>query len=175
MLALFAAVACLGWTALPAKPRIRRWAWTAGGTVLLLAIAVLFPVQQVDRLTNLRTDIRNRYQVDADLRQLVEQPAAKRRIAVCGPIYLPNHRPVPQVAYWTGKRPSIVQAIGPAPVSDGVYISPIDQDVEKLSILDPKDPAALGAQVPRLGHGPAGYVEIARNRSWVLFAGDCAG
>ena len=144
MLALLASLACLGWTALPKKPRVRRLTWTIGGTVLLLAIAVLFPVQQVGRLRDLRTDIRNRYQVDADLRQLVEKPEVKDKIAVCGPIYLPNHRPVPQTAYWTGKKPSTVGAIGPAPVSDGIYIAPIDVDVEKLSILDPKDPARLG-------------------------------
>jgi hypothetical protein len=97
------------------------------------------------------------------------------RIMGWGPISLPTPRPAPPTAFWTVKTPSRVGAIGAAPDSDGVYISPIDTDVEQLSILDPKDPTGLGTQVPKPGHGPPGYAEVARNRSWVLFAGDCAG
>jgi 4-amino-4-deoxy-L-arabinose transferase-like glycosyltransferase len=175
MLALFAAVAALGWTALGEKPRMRRWVWQVTGSFALLVIVAFFPLQQAGRLTDLRTDIRNRYRVDADLHKLVQSPGAKEKIASCGPVYLPNHRPVPQVSYWTGKRPTDVQAIGPAPVSDGTYISPANQGVAELSILDKNDRAPLGADVPGIGGGPESYVEVARNRSWVLWAGDCTG
>jgi hypothetical protein len=176
VLALFAAVAALGWTALPKRPRIRRWTWMLGGSFVLLVIVAFFPLQQVGRLTALRTDIRNRYRVDADLRQLVRQPAAKEKIASCGPVYVPNHRPVPQISYWTGKRAADVHAIGPAPVSDGTYISPAGDAVEKLSVLDKNDPTPLDPDVvPRVGQGPESYVPVASNRSWVLWAGDCAG
>ncbi|MEA2478609.1 MAG: hypothetical protein QOJ07_531 [Thermoleophilaceae bacterium] len=174
MLALLAALAALGWTALPATAP-ERGRWKIGGLVVLLAILVVFPVQQVGRLTALRTDIANRDRVEADLRVLVERPEARRAITACRPLYVPNHRPIPQLAYWTGRRPSQVEAIGTAPSGAGTYLSPATDAVAKLSVLDPRDPKPLGTAVPRTGAGPPGYREVARNRSWVLFAGACRG
>jgi hypothetical protein len=171
MLSILASLAALGWTAMPKKPRYPRFNWMVLGLFLLLVFAVVFPLQQVGRLTDLRTDIAARDEVQADLRELVQRPESQRAIDACSPFYVPNHRPVPELSYWTDTRPRDIEAIGPVVSQDGVFVSPADNEVAELSVLDPRDPKPLGAEVPEPGAGPAGYVEIARNRSWVLYAG----
>src|SRR3954469_6627817 len=80
MLAVFAALACLGWAELPPE-HPARVAWRAFGLVALALIVVFFGAQQVDRLSSLRTDIRARASVQADLHAL-ELPR-------CRPVYVP--------------------------------------------------------------------------------------
>src|SRR3954469_21716348 len=70
MLAVFAAAGALGWTSLDADHPARRF-WRPLGVVALLAILVFFPLQQVDRLNLLKTDIANRDRIQADLKDLV--------------------------------------------------------------------------------------------------------
>ena len=77
------------------------------------------------------------------------------------------HRPVPMVAYWTGREPKdIVSAQGIRLPSRGLFVAPAGPTVAKLSILDPRD---LSAPATR----PPGYRAVARNRSWILY-GACA-
>jgi hypothetical protein len=171
MLALFAAVAALGWTAVERGWRRRLWA--AGG-VLVLCGLIAFTPMQVGRLTDLRTDIANRAGVQADLHKLVEDPAVRPALRACSPLYVPNHRPVPDLALWLDKRPKDIPALPVGPSPDGAYIGSATAEAAKLSVLDPRDPKPLGAEVPSPGRGPAGYRELGRNRSWVAFAG-CAG
>jgi hypothetical protein len=171
MLSLFAAVAALGWTAMP-RGWTRRF-WAVGGSLILIGL-IAFTPQQIGRLTDLRADIANRDRVQADLHALVDDPAVSRALEACKPIYVPNHRPVPDLALWTDTRPRDIQALPVGPLPDGAYIGPATPESAKLSVLDPRDPKPLGASVPSPGRGPAGYREVGRNRSWVAFAG-CAG
>jgi hypothetical protein len=174
MLALFAAVAALGWTALPRKTRFRR-PWALGGALLLVAFVALTP-WQADRLLDLRTDIANRDQVQADLHALADQPVVAHAIAQCKPLYVPNHRPVPDLALWTGTRPKDIVALPVDPSPDGVYVGPATPKAEELSVLDPRDPKPLGARVPSPGKGPANWErELGHNRSWVAFSAGCSG
>lgn len=167
MLSLLAAVAAVGWRALP-EAHPARGRWRAGGLVVLVAIGVFFPVQ-AGRLWDLREDIADRDRVQAHLHDLVDTPAARAALASCGRIFVPNHRPVPELAYWTGRRPSeIVSAQLERPGKRDLFLAPATPEVERLSILDPRDPRRLDAAVP------AGYRPVARNRSWVLHSG-CAG
>jgi hypothetical protein len=86
----------------------------------------------------------------------------------CAPIYVPNHRAVPSLAYWTDTRPAeVISAQLERPGSEGLYLDPANEEVERLSVLDPKDPKRLDAEVPD------GYRLVARNRSWNLYSG-CA-
>jgi hypothetical protein len=171
MLALFAAVAALGWTALP-RGWLRRF-WAVGGSLILVGLVVFAPAQ-AGRLSDLRADIADRDGVQADLHDLVDEPAVARTLRACHPLYVPNHRPVPDLALWVDKRTKDVRALPVGPSPDGAYIGPATQDAARLSVLDPRDPKPLGAEVPTPGRGPAGYRELGRNRSWVAFAG-CAG
>ena len=164
MLALFAAVAALGFTALPgtvAQP-VRR-AWIAGGLAVLAGLLLFLPAQ-LGRLDDLRTAITARDRVQDDLHALIARPAVARRLARCRPLFVPNHRNVPSLALRTGLGPKeIVSAQLERPTPGGLFLGPASARVEDLSILDPNDPRRLDATPPRA------YRPIARNRSWLLF------
>ncbi len=174
MLALFAALAALGWTALPKKTRYRR-RWAAAGVLMIVAFLVLTP-WQADRLIDLRSDIADRDRVAADLHQIADQPAVARAAKACSPLYVPNHRPVPDLALWTDTRPKDIPALPVDPSPDGIYIGPATRESEELSVLDPRDPKPLGARVPPPGEGPPNWErELGRNGSWVAFSAGCSG
>jgi hypothetical protein len=163
MLSLLAALACVGWLAVEPPVRER---WRVAGLGALAVVIVVFALQQVDRLADLRDDIAARDEVQADLRDLVRSEGPLDR---CGDVFVPNHRPVPAIAYWADRRPSeIHSAARVRPSRDGVFIAP-RPEVEQLSILDPRDPTRPATAVP------AGYSLVTANRSWRLYAGpDCA-
>lgn len=174
MLALFAAIAALGWTALPRRTRSRR-RWMAGGVIALIGFAALSP-WQANRIWDKRQDIAARDRVAADLHDLAAEPAVARAVDSCSPLYVPNHRPVPDLALLTGTRPKDIRALPVDPSPDGVYIGPATPRSEELSVLDPRDPKPLGARVPPAGKGPPNWErEIARNDSWVAFSAGCSG
>jgi hypothetical protein len=150
MLSLFAAVGCLGWIELPGN-RL----WRATGSVALAAIAVFFGLQQLDRLTSLRTDIRARAQVQSDLHALA--------LPGCRPVYVPDHRLVPLLAYWHDLKPRRILAQSPV-ISSGEVVLPVSARVQRLSILDPHEPR------PRRLAIPAGWREVSANRSWHVYA-----
>jgi hypothetical protein len=156
--AFFAAVGCLGWLQLPARAPGRAL-WRGIGVAALGVIVVFFGIQQVDRLTSLRTDIRNRDRVQDDLRGLAGAPVLDR----CRPVFVPNHRPVPLLAYWSDIRPKEILTSSATPT--GALVLPANAEVQKLSILDPHEPVPL-----RLS-APPGFRPVARDRSWLLYAG----
>ena len=150
MLSLFAASGCLGWIELPGNRP-----WRVTGSVALAAVAVFFCLQQLDRLTSLRTDIRERAQVQSDLHALA--------LPGCRPVYVPDHRLVPLLAYWHDLKPRRVLAQSPV-ISSGEVVLPASARVQRLSILDPHEPR------PRRLAIPSGWREVTANRSWHVFA-----
>jgi hypothetical protein len=108
----------------------------------------------VDRLGSLRTDIRARERVQADLHAL--------GLAGCSPVFVPNHRLVPLLAYWHDRRPKQILARVPSG-ADGQLVLPASTEVQRLSILDPREPRPLDLAAP------AGWRQIASNRSWRLY------
>ena len=80
----------------------------------------------------------------------------------CRPVAVPNHRPVPHVALWTGIPPER-DRLGAARAARprGVYIDPASERVRRNFTLDPHDPktphgdgpARLRASRPRTAHG----------------------
>ena len=176
MLALFAALAVFGWTAIRGyeptalatpPPRLRRW-WRVAGVLVLIGMLAFVP-QQFDRLRDLRNDIAKRDRIQADLRDLVRSDSGERALAACQPLYVPNHRPVPSLAYWLERPPKqIISAQLERPSPTGAFLAPANAEVERLSILDPHDPKRLDAEVPPR------YRLAARSRSWLLYVG-CSG
>ena len=164
MLALLAALAGVGWTALErAHAARRRW---LGGGLAVIAGLIAFTPMQLERLDFLRDDLAKRDRIQADLLDLVRSREGGAAFDACAPIYVPNHRAVPSLAYWTGTRPAeIVSAQLERPGSEGLYLDPANAEVERLGVLDPKDPKRLDAEVP------TGYRLVARNRSWNLYSG----
>ncbi len=173
MLALFAALAVFGWTALERERSLRaRRAWAVAGLGVLAAL-VAFSPSQVDRLATLRADIIARDRVGDDLQALSRHPFVPGRsrelrfaVARCEPVYLPNHRNVPNLRLWTGLRPDqVVSAQLKRPSRDGLFFAPATPRVATLSILDPNDPRRVEAAVP------PSFRELDRNDSWVLYGG----
>jgi len=155
LLAVFAGAGAFGWRTLNQDhPWRTRWA-VIGAAVL--AAFVLFTPSQADRISRLRTSMHTQADILADLHDISD------RIG-CEPVTVPNHRPVPHIALWTGIAPAdIVSAQLEQPAS-GSYVDPADERVERNFTLDPSDPKRLTAAVP------PGFDEAARNRSWVLYA-----
>ena len=162
MLSLFAAFGALGWLALDPEDGRRR-PWMLGGIAILLAFVVFAP-SQASRLGDLRDDIAARDRVAADLHDLVS-PRKDLLTSVCEPVLVPNHRPVPNIAYWTGLPPSHVVSAATEEGREsagGIFIAPATPEAARLSILDPRDRSAPARP-------PGGFRETARNRSWVLY------
>ena len=162
MIALFAALGALGWTALPPEHRATK-GWRAGGLVALAAIVLFFPLQQVDRLDNLRDDIAARDRIQADLKALVRSAEWGVALERCGRVSVVGHRSVPEIAYWTGLRPEEIDTSGGAEGS--LVVVPATPEVAELSVLDPNEPGET-LQTP---DAPV----AARNRSWRALENRC--
>jgi hypothetical protein len=157
MIAIFAGVGALGWTALSRGHPARR-AWTAVGAAGLIAIVAFFPLQQVDRLNALKDDIAARDRIQSDLHELVERPAVKRAIRACPRVSVQSHRLVPLLALWADVRPDHMIALRLAPRRCAVVAA--NRQVAELAVLDPNEPGSSLAAY----HGPV----AARNRSWLF-------
>ena len=159
VLAIFTAVALLGWRLLEPGHPWRR-AWQAFAAVLVLMFVVWGP-NQYDLLRKVDTDLTNQAKVEEDLGDLADSGAFDRP---CGPISVPNHRAVPRLAFDLDVRPSqIVSFSEQHQPSRGYFLDPATPFVVHNFILDPNDPARLATPVP------PGFREVAANESWVLY------
>jgi hypothetical protein len=165
MLAVFFGYAAFGWLELPAE-RMRSF-WLGGAVVLLVAFAGSSISHQTDRLDRLRDGVQLRGAIQDDLRDLTRADVAEPLLERCGPVYVPNHRPVPILAWYLDRRPGdFVSAQLERPVR-GLYVAPATREVEQRFVLDPRDPKRVEAEVP------AGFRPVARNDSWVLYERGC--
>jgi hypothetical protein len=166
MLAIFFGFASLWWLRLePGKLRRR---WTLAAAVLLVAFAGSTWSHQRDRLDSLRDGIQLRGRIQDDLRELAQSGPSAALLERCTPIYVPNHRPVPILAYYLDRNPDeIVSAQLERPRS-GVFVAPANPVVRDKFVLDPRDPKRF--QPPsRL----PGFARAAGNESWVVHARGC--
>ncbi|MGI8439494.1 MAG: hypothetical protein ACR2NV_04720 [Thermoleophilaceae bacterium] len=163
MLALLAAVAVFGWRGLP-REHPRRRAWMAAGLVLLAVILAFTPIQ-AGRVAALRDDIAARDRAQADLRALTRSPGAARALESCGPLFMPTHRPIPQVSYWTDVPAAAIRSAGVVPPgNNGVFIAAASPEVARLALLDPRDPTPARLRPPRR------WQTVAANASWRMVA-----
>lgn len=158
LLAVFCGAGAFGWLALP-PDHPWRGRWRVAGIFVLAGLVVFIP-RQVERIDGLRADLGLQREIRDDLHDLAEPGLIERS---CGPVAVPNHRPVPLLALWLDRPPSeIVSAQLERPRS-GYYLDPASAVVERNFTLDPNDPKRLTATVPR------GFALIAANRSWRLY------
>ena len=97
---VFAAVFIAGWTMLEAATGWRRL-WAAGATALVI-FGVVFTALRVN-LTQLRDELRFRGDSHDALETVLHDPAVVRALR-CGPVYVPNHKLIPDVR-WILDRP----------------------------------------------------------------------
>jgi hypothetical protein len=143
-----------GWLRLERGPWRTRWAVIGA---VLIAVFVVFGPNQAGRISDLRAAMQTQSEILADLHAISDE-------IPCRPIAVPNHRPIPHVALWTGVPPEQIVSAQLAQPRRGAYIDPADDRVRRNFTLDPRDPKTLTAKVPD------GFTRVAANRSWVLYA-----
>jgi hypothetical protein len=160
VLAIFAALALLGWRLLePAHPWRRRWQLFAG--VVLLMFALWLP-NQWDLDSTVHRDLSNQGAIERDLTGLVDAGAFE---PLCGQVVVPNHRAIPRLAFGLEVEPTrIVSATEQRAIPNrGYFLKPANSFVIHNFILDPNDPTRFSLSVP------PGFRRVAGNRSWVLY------
>ncbi len=159
VLAIFVALALLGWRLLDQSHPWRR-AWQAFAAVLLLMFVVWAP-NQYDLLSQVNTDLTNQGGIESDLGDLADSGAFE---PLCLPISVPNHRAVPRLAFDLDVRPShIVSSSEQRQPRRGYFLDPASPFVIHNFVLDPNDPSRFTAKVPQ------GFHPVARNGSWRLY------
>ncbi len=159
ILAVFAALALLGWRLLDRDHPWRR-AWQAFAAVVALMLVVWGP-NQYDLLHRVDVDLTNQSEIESDLNELTSSGAFE---PPCLPISVPNHRAVPRLAFDLDVRPSrIVSSSEQRQPRQGYFLDPASPFVVHNFILDPRDPARFVSTVP------PGFHEVVRNESWVLY------
>ncbi len=142
ILAVFAALALLGWRLLEAGHPWRR-AWQAFAAVVALMFVVWAP-NQYDLLSRVDTDLTNQSEIESDLGDLADSGAFE---PLCLPISVPNHRAVPRLAFDLDVRPSrIVSSSEQRQPRRGYFLDPASPFVIHNFILDPNDPARFATK-----------------------------
>lgn len=159
ILAVFAALALLGWRLLEREHPWRR-AWQAFAALVALMFVAWGP-NQYDLLHRVDTDLTNQSAIESDLDDLADSGAFE---PPCLPISVPNHRAVPRLAFDLDLRPSqILSSSEQRQPRRGHFLNPASRFVIQNFILDPNDPSRFVTTVP------PGFREVARNESWVLY------
>jgi len=159
VLAIFVALALLGWRLLaPDHPWRRRWQVFAG---LVLAMFLVWLPNQWDLDSKVDTDLTNQAKIEGDLSDLVDAGAFE---PLCGQIAVPNHRAVPRLAFGLDIKPTeIVSASEEGVPQRGYFVEPASSFVIHNFILDPNDPTDFEISAP------AGFEEVASNESWRVY------
>ena len=159
ILAIFVALALLGWRLLePGHPWRRRWQLFAG--VVALMFFVWLP-NQWDLDSRVDTDLTNQARIESDLTELVDAGTFE---PLCGPVAVPNHRAVPRLAFGLDVKPTqIVSASEEEVPAHGYFVAPASPFVIHNFILDPGDPTDFSLEVP------SRFEFVAANESWRVY------
>jgi hypothetical protein len=160
VLAIFVALALLGWRLLePGDPWRRRW--QAFAALVLLMFLAWLP-NQWDLDSTVHSDLTNQGTIERDLSDLVDAGAFR---PLCGRIAVPNHRAVPRLAFGLDVKPTrIVSASEERIPARGYFVAPASPFVIHNFILDPNDPTRFS----RLD-APRGFHLVAQNDSWKIY------
>jgi hypothetical protein len=153
LLAVFCGAGAFGWMRYAGPWRTP---WIAIGAAVLLAFVVFAP-GQLDRIRDLRGSMHTQSRILSDLHGITGE-------VTCRPVAVPNHRPVPHVALWTGIPPGDIVSAQLEQPTRGAYIDPANETTKRNFTLDKNDPKTLTAKVP------PGFDQVAENRSWRLYA-----
>jgi hypothetical protein len=159
ILAVFAALALLGWRLLERDHPWRR-AWQVFAALVALMFVAWGP-NQYDLLHRVDVDLTNQSEIESDLNDLARSTAFE---PLCLPISVPNHRAIPRLAYDLDVRPrDVISSSEQRQPRRGYFLEPASPFVVHNFILDPNDPARFRVRVP------TGFTRVAANESWVLY------
>jgi hypothetical protein len=171
ILSIFFALALLGWRLVDKSNPYRRW-WQLFAGIVLVMVLVWLPNQwNLDK--QVHTDLTNQGQIENDLTDLVNEGAFA---GDCGPIAVPNHRAVPRLAFGLEVKPTDIVSASEAVSGEekekleeaeehGYWVEPASSFVIHNYILDPNDKTSFDKL-----EAPAGFKEVARNESWVIYS-----
>jgi hypothetical protein len=160
ILAVFAALALLGWRLLEAGHPWRR-AWQAFAALIVVMFLVWGP-NQYDLLHRVDVDLTNQSRIEGDLGDLADSGAFA--VPLCGEIAVPNHRAVPRLAFDLDIRPTQIVSVGEEqPPPRGYFLAPSGPFVIHNFILDPRDRTSFSITVPPR------FRLVGRNESWILY------
>jgi hypothetical protein len=159
VLAIFAALALLGWRLLePGHPWRRRWQVFAA---IVMAMFLVWLPNQWDLDSKVDTDLTNQARIESDLSALVDEGAFE---PLCGEIAVPNHRAVPRLAFGLEIKPTqVISASEEGVPKRGYFVAPANEFVIHNFILDPNDPTDPSFPVPD------GFERVAENESWRVY------
>jgi hypothetical protein len=159
---VFAAVALAGWTMLREGSTWRR-VW-AGGAAALLVFGVLFTATRVN-LAQLHKELRFRGDAHAALEGVLRAPAVATALR-CGPVYVPNHKLIPDVRWILDRSREGVLARSSGDVGEprrGVVLLVHDRPaLFKQALVTPND-----ATIDNLP--PAGFARAATSRYYAAY------
>jgi hypothetical protein len=160
ILAIFVAVALLGWRLLESGHHWRRrWQAFAG---LVAAMFALWLPNQWDLDSTVHGDLADQGKIERDLSDLADAGAFAEPL--CGPVAVPNHRAIPRLAFGLDVKPTeIVSASEEGIPRRGYFLDPASPFVIHNFILDPNDPTRFSLSVPH------GFEQVAANGSWILY------
>jgi hypothetical protein len=159
---LFAAVAALGWRALPRRDRLRA-PWRSAG-VVVIAVMLAFVPADLARIAQMRDRTLSEDRVHTELRELVRRPVPRAALGRCRTVYVPTGQPIPSLALWTDLRPRRFSAdLGRSRL--GALLAPRSSAAEALLLGRPGELAI---------EAPAGHRPIGHTGSWALTSG-CGG
>lgn len=167
ILAIFVALALLGWRLLEAgHPWRRAWQVFAG---VVAAMFVIWLPNQWDLDSTVNTDLTNQGRIEGDLTDLVDAGAFE---PLCGKIAVPNHRAVPRLAFGLEIKPTqIISASESTPAQMrevGYFVHSASPFVIHNFILDPNDKTNFHLPVPPRFKRHL----VAENESWRVYR-DC--
>jgi len=160
---VFAAVSIAGWTMLERGTAWRR-VW-ATGALAIVVFGVVFTATRVN-LTQLRNELRFRGDAHVALERVLSDPEVVRALR-CGPVYVPNHKLIPDVRWILGSSQSGVIARSSRETGDpsrGVVILVHNRPaLFKQAFVTDSDRSA--DNLP-----PAGFVRVATSQYYGAYA-----
>jgi hypothetical protein len=161
VIALFFAVALLGWMLVPAGT-LTRHLWAAAAAIVALLSALTLPsgADRVDKVT-MRAERQRAHQTS--LSELLGKGPVTRAASRCGKVYVPNHAVIPQVAYSFDRPVGEIVSARVEPPRRGLLVSPATRGVELGTVLDPREPKPFPFAVPR------GFSPLASNPNWIVY------
>jgi hypothetical protein len=158
LLTVFFGLALWGWSTLP-KGRERNW-WTAAAAVAGAVFLAYLP-SNLDMLHWLRERSTRESAFYTDLRRVGEAPEVRAAFALCGPMTVSDHRPIPYIRWWLDGGPHSVSTVegGTSPLG-------------KVLLLPRRNRAAkrfYGKHFPAYP-APRSYRPVYQNPTWRVYA-----
>jgi hypothetical protein len=151
ILAIFAGAGVFGWHDLRRGAQ-RTW-WARFGALALAGLLAFVPAQ-AHRIDRLSAALSRQESIQGRLADVV------RPGLPCGPVAVPNRRPIPLLALWLERDPGSIADAQTAVPASGTYIVPHDPAVARDYILDNRD---RDRSVPP---PPAGFGHLRGNEDW---------